>query len=374
MLVASILMFAGCSNGEKETSGDDSEVIKIGTFGPLTGPVAAYGSVMVNSAKLAIDEINENGGIDGKQIQLIDYDTKADASEAVNIYNKLRDQDEVVAIIGGTISGETLAVKELAIADGMPMLTPTATHLDVTLDAPSIFRACYTDPYQGAAIAKYSIENLDGKSAAILYNTDDSYSVGLAETYKESFEEAGLEITNFEGYTANEVDYSAILSNVKDKNPDIIFLPDYYDTVGKIATAIRNMGLEQIVVGVDGWDSVEINYAEQVEGYYFVNHFAKTDKADIVQNFISAYKTKYNTDPNALGALGYDAAYVLVEAIKAAGSTDSEAIVAALSKIEYSGVTGTIRFDDQGDVTQKDIAIIKIVDGDHELLEKIVVE
>jgi len=372
LLVASIFTLAGCSSETNET--DAGDTIKIGTFGPLTGEVAAYGKVMVDSVKLAAEEINAAGGIDGKKIEIVEYDTKADKTEALNIYNRLRDQDEVVAMIGGTISGETLAVKESAIADGMPMLTPTATALDVTTGAPSIFRACYTDPYQGAAIAKFSIDTLEAKSVSIIYNTDDAYSEGLAEAYKKAFDDAGLEVKSYQGYTKNDVDFSAILTQVKDKDADVIFLPDYYDKVGKIATQIRSMGIDKTVVGVDGWDSVELDYAEQVEGYYFVNHFAKTDSAEIVQNFISAYKTKYNTEPNALGALGYDATYVMAEAIKNAGSTDSEAIVEALSKIEHKGVTGTIRFDDEGDVAKKDIAIIKLVGGKHELVEKIVVE
>lgn len=373
MLVVSIFTLGGCSS-KTDSTDKGAETIKIGTFGPLTGEVAQYGKAMVDSVKLAADEINANGGIDGKQIEIVAYDTKADKTEAINIYNKLRDQDEVVAMIGGTISSETLAVKELAIADNMPMLTPTATNLDVTKGAPSIFRACYTDPYQGAAIAKFSIESLEAKSVAIMYNVDDAYSVGLAEAYKKAFDDAGLTVTNYESYGKSDVDFSAILTKVKDKKPDVIFLPDYYDKVGKIATQIKNMGLEQNVVGVDGWDGVEKDYAEKVEGYYFVNHFAKSDPSEIVQNFITAFKAKYNAEPNALGALGYDATYVMAEAIKTAASTDSAKIVEALAKTELKGVTGTIRFDAEGDVSQKDIAIIKIVGGKHELVEKISVK
>lgn len=370
LLLVVAFTLAGCSGGNGAGDAEEGN-IKIGVFGPTSGPVAAYGTAVAESVKLAAEEINANGGIDGREIEIFDYDTKADKTEAINIYNKLKDQDEVVAIIGGTISGETLAVKELVIADNMPMLTPTATNLDVTTDAASIFRACYVDPYQGAAAARFSIDTLEAKSVAILYNSDDAYSEGLAVAYKEVFDNEGLTVTNYEGYTTNDVDFNAILTEVKNENPDIIFLPDYYDKVGKIATQIRNIGLEQTVVGVDGWDSVEIDYADQVEGYYFVNHFAKTDPAPVVQNFISTFQDKYSADPNALGALGYDAMYVMAEAIKTAGSTDSQAIIDALKNIQYQGVTGNIQFDEQGDAKQKDIAIIKIVGGKHELVEKI---
>lgn len=366
LLIASIFTFAACGSG-----GGKDETIKIGAFGPLSGDVAAYGTAMVDSAKLAIEEINKAGGIDGKQIELVVYDTKADRSEAVNIYNKLRDSDKVVAIIGGTISGETLAVKELAIADNMPMLTPTATSADVTLGAPSIFRACFLDPYQGSAAAAFSVESLKAKKVAVLYNSDDAYSQGIADAYKAAVEADGLEVVYFDAYTSEVRDFNTYLTQIKSAAPDVIFLPDYYNRVGLIATQMRDLGMQQVAVGVDGWDSVEIDYAAQVEGYYFVNHFAKDDPDPIVQNFIKAFKDAYDREPNALGALGYDAAYIMAEAIKNAGSTDAQAIIDALAKIEYTGVTGPISFDEEGDAYNKNIAIIKIVGGKHVLEEKI---
>jgi branched-chain amino acid transport system substrate-binding protein len=368
MLVASIFTFAACGSTSKD------ETIKLGAFGPLSGEVAAYGTAMVDSAKLAVEEINAAGGIDGKKIELVTYDTKADKAEAVNIYNRLKDQDEVVAIIGGTISGETLAVKELAIADNMPMLSPTATNADVTLGAPSIFRACFLDPYQGSAAAAFSVKTLKAKTVAVLYNSDDAYSQGIAEAYKAAVEADGVEVVYYDAYTGEVRDFNTYLTQIRSANPDIIFLPDYYNRVGLIATQMRDLGLTQIAVGVDGWDSVELDYAAQVEGYYFVNHFAKDDPDPIVKNFIAAFTKKYTREPNALGALGYDAVYIMAEAIKSAGSTDAQKIIDALSKIEYTGVTGPIRFDEEGDAYNKNIAIIKIVGGKQVLEEKIAAE
>lgn len=372
MLIASMFTFAACGGSDNGDGGNgDAETIKIGAFGPLSGEVAAYGTAMTDSAKLAVEEINAAGGIDGKQIELFVYDTKADKAEAVNIYNRLRDQDEVVAIIGGTISGETLAVKELAIADNMPMLTPTATSADVTIGAPSIFRACFLDPYQGSAAAAFSVETLGAETVAVLYNSDDAYSEGIAEAYKAAVEAEGLEVVYYDAYTSEVRDFNTYLTQIQSAAPDIIFLPDYYNRIGLIATQMKDLGMEQVAVGVDGWDSVEIDYAEQVEGFFFVNHFAKDDPDPIVQNFIAAFQDAYDREPNALGALGYDAAYILAEAIKNAGSTDAQAIVDALAAIEYTGVTGPIRFDEEGDAANKNIAIIKIVDGKHVLEEKI---
>lgn len=364
------ITLVGCSGG----GGASGDTIKIGALGPLTGEVASYGTATINGVNLAIEEINANGGIDGKQIEIVQYDTKGDKTETINIYNRLRDQDEVVAIIGGVISGETLAIKDLATSDNMPLITATSTALEATEKGSTVFRVCYTDPYQGAAAAKFSIETLGAKSVGILYNTDDAYSVGVTDVYAKAFEDAGLKVTNKLGYPKGEGDFSALLTQVQESNPDIIFLPDYYDKVGKITTQIRRMGLEQDVVGVDGWDSVEKDYAEQVEGYYFVNHFAKTDPDKVVQNFITGYQEKYNAEPNSFAALGYDTAYILTEAIKAAGSTDSQAILDKLAETEHKGVTGSIRFDEKGDVSQKDITIIQLKDGKHELLEKIVVK
>ncbi len=369
ILMVSITL-VGCSGGDS----DSGDTIKIGALGPLTGEVASYGTATINGVNLAIEEINANGGIDGKQIEIVQYDTKGDKTETINIYNRLRDQDEVVAVIGGVVSGETLAIKDIATSDNMPLITATSTALEVTEEGSTVFRVCYTDPYQGAAAAKFSIETLGAKSVGILYNTDDAYSVGVTDVYAKAFEDAGLKVTNKLGYPKGEGDFSALLTQVQESNPDIIFLPDYYDKVGKITTQIRRMGLKQDVVGVDGWDSVEKDYAEQVEGYYFVNHFAKTDPDEVVQNFISGYQKKYKSEPNSFAALGYDTAYVLTEAIKAAGSTDSQAILDQLATADHKGVTGNIRFDKKGDVSQKDITIIQIKAGKHELLEKIVVE
>ena len=374
ILAASVFAFSACSgDGSGDEGAAEADTIKIGVFGPTTGPVAAYGSAVVESVKLAAAEINEAGGINGTEVEIFDYDTQADSTEAINIYNRLKDQDQVHAIIGGTISSETLAVKELAVADNMPMLTPTGTAAEITVDAPSVFRACYLDPYQGKAAAQFALDSLGAETAAILYNSDDAYSSGIAEAFRDAFNESG-EVTVFEGYTANSVDYSAELTTVQNENPDIIFLPDYYQTVGNIATQIRDMGIEQTVVGVDGWDSVEIDYAEQVEGYYFVNHFAKTDPAEVVQNFIQAFQDEYGSEPNALGALGYDSMYVMAEAISNASSLSRDDIVAALSEVEHDGVTGTIKFDEQGDAAEKNISIIKLVDGEHVLEDTVSVE
>lgn len=357
------LALSGCGK-----SGDDG-IIKLGVIGPMTGDYSMYGTAVAEGAKLAVKEINAAGGVNGSNIQIIDYDSKGDKTEAVNAYNRLRDQDGIVGLVGGTFSGETLAIKEIAVGDNMPVLTPTATHNDVTLNASNVFRACYTDPYQGATAAVFASEQLGAKTAAVLYNIEDAYSDGLAVAFKDKFTELGT-VTDFEGYTAKDADFKAVLTKIAANDPDVIFLPDYVAKVGVILSQIKELGIDVVAIGGDGWDGIEVDYKDVAEGQYFANHYAKTDEAKVVQDFIKAYETEYGKSPSALAALGYDSTYIMSQAIKAAGSTDSKKIIEALAKTDGDYVTGHITFDANGDPV-KSISIIQIVNGEHKLAAKV---
>lgn len=361
MLITSI--FTGCAGaGEADT-------IKLGVIGPLTGDYSMYGTAVANAAQLAADEINAAGGIDGKQVEIIAYDSKGDKTEAVNAYNRLRDQDEIVALIGGTFSGTTLSIKEIAKADNMPVLSPTATNGEVTLDAANIFRACYTDPYQGSTAAVFAASELGATKAAVLYNVEDPYSEGLAIAFNETFGESGT-VTNYEGYTKNDADFRAILTKIAAEEPDVLFLPDYIAKVGVILSQVEELGLNVVAIGGDGWDGIEGDYAAVAEGHYFANHYAKTDEAAIVQDFISAYEAEFEASPNALAALAYDSTFIMKAAIESAGSTDSQAIIDALAATDLGGVTGHVVFDTNGDPV-KSISIIQVVNGEHVLAAKV---
>ncbi|AFA48969.1 branched-chain amino binding protein precursor LivK2 [Acetobacterium woodii DSM 1030] len=359
MFTASIFAFAGCS-----TSGDSAKVVKIGFIGPMTGDAAIYGSSAEEGAKLAVTEINAAGGIDGKDIELIAYDSKADQTEAINAYNRLRDQDGVVAVIGGTLSGETLAMKDIMVSDKMPVLTPTATAVEVTQDAPNIFRACFLDDYQGQAAGNFAFGTLGAKTAALLIGTGNPYSEGVSDAFKTSFTAKGGTIVGSESYGTTDKDFSAQLTKIKEMNPDVVFVPDYVQTVGPILQKAKEMGITAKFVGADGWDGVQEEYADAAQGNYFTNHYAADSPSEIVQNFITAYKAEYNSVPNSFAALGYDAVYAMADAIKAAGSTDSEAIIKALNNTDYAGVTGNLKFDDQGNPKDKEVTIIKIDGGE----------
>ena len=363
MVMILSLALAGCAKSDADS------VIKLGVIGPMTGDYSMYGTAVAEGAKLAAKEINAAGGVNGATIDIIAYDSKGDKTEAVNAYNRLRDQDGIKGLIGGTFSGETLAIKEIAVGDNMPVLTPTATHSDVTLNAPNVFRACYTDPYQGATAAKFATEQLGAKTAAVLYNIEDAYSDGLANAFNTKFAELGT-ITDFEGYTTKDADFKAVLTKIADKDPDVIFLPDYTAKVGVILSQIKELGIDVIAIGGDGWDGIEADYADVAEGHYFANHYAKTDSAQIVQDFIAAYEKEYGKTPSALAALGYDSTYIMAQAMEKAKSTEAQKVVDALAKTDGDYVTGHITFDANGDPV-KSISIIQIVNGEHKLAAKV---
>ncbi len=361
MMVALVLgAFAGCS-GSAESA--EAETVKIGLIAPTTGQVAVYGQAVQNAVEMAVKEQNLAGGVLGKQIELITYDNKGDATESVNAFNRLVDNDGIDAFIGAVISSTSLTVGPLAVEAGIPMITPTATNLDVTLVGDSVFRACYIDPYQGKVIGQFAASELGAKTASILFNTADDYSVGLADAFKAAFEAEGGTVVNFEGYNgATDKDFKSILTNVKAEAPDVMFLPDYYNTVGLIADQAKEVGVEATLLGGDGWDGVLGVSPESVEGGYFANHYAKDDPAENVQAFIAAYDESFGELPNALAALGYDAAEIMFAAIESAGSTDKAAVIDAIANTSIDGVTGHIVFDADGN-PEKSISMITVKDG-----------
>jgi branched-chain amino acid transport system substrate-binding protein len=359
IMVALVLgAFAGCSSEPAE-----AETVKIGLIAPTTGQVAVYGQAVQNAVEQAVEEQNAAGGLLGKQIELVAYDNKGDATESVNAFNRLVDNDNIDAFIGCVISSTTLTVAPLAVDAGMPMITPTGTNLEITPIGDNIFRACFIDPYQGKVIGQFALNELGAKKAAVMFNTADDYSVGLKDAFVSAFEAAGGEIVAVEGYTGGtDKDFKAQLTNVDAAGPDVLFLPDYYNTVGLIADQAVEVGIDATLIGADGWDGVLGVSPESVEGAYFANHYAKDDPDEQVQAFIADYTAKYEEAPNALAALGYDAAYIMFQAIEKAGSVDKAAIIDAMGQTEIDGVTGHIVFDADGN-PEKSISIIRVENG-----------
>lgn len=353
---------------EADNSGD---TIKIGLLAPLTGDVAQYGIGVQRGVRMYIDEINAAGGVLGKTVELVEYDEKGDAVEAVNAYNRLVSQDKVVAIIGDVTSTPTIAVAQESVEYNTPIITASATAEEVTAYGDNYFRSCFLDPFQGKTMAGYAGEILGAKTAAIIYDNGSDYSVGLAESFKATCAEMGIEVVAEETYATSDVDYKAQLTNIAAANPDVLFVPDYYNTVVLIATQAKELGLNCPKLGCDGWDGV-LGVATDpsvLENCYFSNHYSSEDPDPLVQNFLNNFQSIYQVDPISFSATGYDAAMILCAAIEAAGSTDSAAIIAAMKATDMDCVTGHITFDENNNPI-KSCAIITIVDGEYKLDRK----
>lgn len=370
VMIGAAMIFAACG-GEKKVP--ETTTVKIGGLAPLTGSLAIYGVTTTNGAELAVKEINANGGINGKQIDYIVLDTKGDATESVMAYNKLVD-DKVAAVIGDITSKPTVAVAEIAAQDNMPMITPTGTQVDITEAGPNVFRVCFTNPYQGTVLATLAKERFGAQTAGILVNNSSDYSDGIAKAFTEQAEKLGINITVKEGYADGDRDFRAQLTKIATVNPDVLLIPEYYEQASLIAAQAREMGVKSIFVGSDGWDGISKTLDETaykvIENSYFTNHFSMQDDSPKIQNFIKAYKDTYKEDPSAFSALGYDAVYMVKEAIEKAGSTEKQAIVDALKDIEYDGITGYLTFDENNNPV-KAVTILKIQNGEYVFDSKI---
>lgn len=360
-------LLAGC--GASKNSADDN-ILKIGAIGPLSGAASTYGLSVKDGATLLETEINEAGGINGKQIKFVFEDDQADPNSAMQAFNKLVDDENVCAILGGVTSGATLAIAPNATSKGIPMITPTGTEPTITnIGGEYMFRGCFVDSFQGEVLAKYASQDLGKKTAAVLYNSSSDYSKGIADSFKTKFEAAGGQVSQFLTYSSDkETDFKAQLTKIKGDAPDILVLPDYYNIVGLIAKQARGMGIESQFLGGDGWESEDLSKigGDAVNGALYINHYYSADKDELVKNFVDSYKKTYNKEPDAFAALSYDTAKILVKAIEKANSTDGAAIRDALAGMEITSVTGDIKFGSDRSAI-KSAAIIKI-DGENKVL------
>ncbi|WP_461204296.1 ABC transporter substrate-binding protein [Clostridium sp. DL1XJH146] len=363
-------LFAGCGNSSNTA---DSEEIKIGAVLPLTGDVATFGESCQNALELLAEETNANGGVLGKNITFVYEDDENKPTSSASAAQKLINNDGVVALVGSVASKCSLSIGPIATEAGIPMITPTSTNPAVTLDGGEyVFRACFIDPFQGTVLAKFAGEELAATKAAVLYDVANDYSVGLAEFFMKSFEEAGGEIVSEQTYNTGDTDFNAQLTNIKTTEPDVLLLPDYYNTVGLIAKQARSLGIEATFLGGDGWDSPDLFAVggADVDGSYFSNHYSPEDDSTEVVEFIESYSAKYDATPDALGALAYDAGKILLEAIEAAGSTDGAAIKDALVATDITVVSGHVVYDENRDPV-KGAVIIKTEDGAQTFAKKV---
>ncbi len=350
------LVLGGCQKQAKE--------VKIGIIAPISGEAATFGESTANGAKLYFDQVNAAGGVEGMKIVYFVEDDKGDPTEGANAYSKLIDQNKVSVIVGTVMSKVSLAGAPIAQNKGVPMISPTSTNPAVTLVGNYIFRACFIDPFQGFVAAKFAYNDLGKKTAAVIYDSGNDYTKGLAEVFRDEFSKMGGKITAFESYTAGTSDFNAQLVKIKATNPDVLFIPNYYNDAGLIAKQAREMGIQAIFLGGDGWDSPDLFKigGKAIEGGFFVNHFSKDSQVPAAKKFVADYKAKYNKDPDALAALAYEAAMIVVDAIKRAKSADPKAIRDAIEKTNLETLTGVVKFD-QNRNPVKGAVILECKDG-----------
>ena len=360
-------------------SASAADTIKIGWLGPLTGGVAQYGEAVKSGVDLYIEQLNAAGGINGKQVELVAYDEEGDAAKAIAGYSSLMDAG-VVAIVGSVTTAPTIAVVSEAFYDNTPMITASATAIGVTYNEESdqvysnMFRSCFIDSFQGVTMAGFAQEVLGASTAAVLYDNGDTYSTGVYEYFAKQCEEIGLNVVAVESYASGSVDFSGQLTNIAAANPDVLFLPVYYNDVALIAAQAADAGITATMLGVDGWSSVldAVTDTALVEGAYYCSGYSAADTGALVQKFLSDYAAAYNgATPNMFDAQGYDAAWILCDAIakaeasgKTYGSDEYKAeIIAAMKATDSDYVTGHVSYDDHND-PQKTAAIINIVGGE----------
>jgi len=363
LAIASLFVAVGCKKAaELETS---SEVVRIGEYGSMTGTEATFGISTHNGIKLVIDEVNAKGGINGKKLELFTVDNGGKPEETVNAVTKLITQNKVDVLLGEVASSRSLAAAPIAQRAKVPMISPSSTNPKVTEVGDYIFRVCFTDPFQGKVIAKFALENLKAKTAAIFIDKKNDYSVGLAEFFKSEFAAGGGKVIDEQNYLGGDIDFKGQLTNLKGKNPDVVILPGYYTEVGLIIKQARSLGLKSTFLGGDGWDSPKLFEigGNALVGSYFSNHYSVDDPDPMVQQFIQKYKAAYKGEvPDGLAAMGYDAALVLIDALKRAPSMSRSEIRDALAATQnFRGVTGVITID-QNRNASKPAVMLQIAD------------
>ncbi|MBQ7516032.1 MAG: ABC transporter substrate-binding protein [Schwartzia sp.] len=370
-------VLAGCGGGGGGEKKAASNEIAVGANFELTGNVANYGTATYEGLALAIDEINAAGGVNGKKIKLIKADTKSETSEAVTSATKLIADDKVKVLVGPATTAPVIAETQIATEHKVPILAPCATSAKVTVDngkvQPFVFRSCFIDPQQGDVMAKFAAENLKARTAVIYVDSSSDYSKSLGAVFKEKFEAAGGKVLMEEAFLQKDQDFKATLTKIKTANADVLFVPAYYEEVGKIVKQAREMGITKPILGTDGWDDTkvaDIAGKDALNNTYFCTHYS--DKDESVKPFLEAYKKKYNHAPNVFAALGYDAGKVLIDAIKRAGSDDSEKITKAIAETkDLKAGTGTITMDKNHNPI-KQAVILENKGGDRLVVAKIV--
>lgn len=374
-LLAVLLLFAlSACKREPEPPNPNTGPIRIGYFGDLSGPTLNFGKSALNGVLMAVDELNRTGGINGRKLDVVIEDDRGSPERAASLITKLITQDKVLAVIAGGASGPSLAAAPRAQAAKVPLISPSSTDPAVTRTGDFIFRVCFIDAFQGEVMARFATNELKARKAAIMVDFNNPYSRGLSEFFENSFKELGGEIVSKQSYAQGDPDYKGQLSTLAAAEPDVIYVPGYYGDVGLIVKQARQLGLEQPLLGGDGWDAPELWElgGAALNGSYISTHYSAEDPSPEIQKFVRDYKSLYaNLTPDAHAALGYDALRFLAEAIHKVGTGDNQQLREALAATKnFQGVTGVISMDGDRNAV-KPAVVLKLEDRNYVYQETI---
>ena len=367
-VVVGASLLTACAGG-----GASGSTIKVGIALELSGAVASYGQDTLTGVQMAADEVNAAGGINGKKIELVKYDTQSDPAVATTMATKLTTQDKVIAIVAPATSGSYKAIVPVANANKVPIVSGSATADGATQDAsgaphPYAFRVCFSDSFQGTAMATYAKDTLNAKTAVIYGDSSSDYAKGLAAAFEKKFTADGGTIVDHQAYVAGDTDFSATLTKLKSENFDVIYLPGYYQEVGLIVKTARGLGMNQPILGGDGYDSptlLELGGAQALNNVYFTNHYSSLDQDPKVLAFIADFKSKNGgKDPNGFSAMGFDTLNFIVDSIKRASAQTGEGVAKAMAATkDFPAVTGTLSVDPATHNAIKQLVVIGLKDG-----------
>jgi branched-chain amino acid transport system substrate-binding protein len=370
-LALGLLGGTGCKESKSEAgagaqpsgSAASGEIV-VGHYGSMTGNTAHFGQDTDKAIRLAVDQQNAAGGLLGRQIRVVTLDDRGDSAEAANAVSRLIDVEKVVALIGEVSSSLSLAGGRVAQRRKVPMVSPSSTNPKVTQVGDYIFRVCFLDPFQGKVMADFARNELKFERVAIFKDVKNDYSIGLADAFRTAFTAAGGQIVSEQSFSQGDTDFSAQLTTIKALGVQGIYVPGYYAEVGAIARTAQRLGLNVPLMGGDGWDAPDLFKigGDALTGSFFSNHFAPDAASATAQKFVADFKAKYGQEPTGLGALGYDAAIVLFDAIRRAGKTDPEAVRNALAETKnFEAVSGTISINKDRDAEKS--AVILAIEG-----------
>jgi branched-chain amino acid transport system substrate-binding protein len=360
----------GTGGGTGGNTGSATGDILVGEFGSLTGPQATFGTSTHQGIMLAVDEINAAGGVGGRKIKILTEDDQSKQEEAANAVSKLISQNGVIAMLGEVASSASIAAAPICQSNKIPMITPSSTNEQVTKKGDYIFRVCFTDNYQGENQAifanQWCEENKKPKNVAILTDVKSDYSTGLTKVFTDKFTSLGGKVIITQSYANGDSDFRSQLTAIKATGPSLLYVPGYYTDIGQIAGQRADLGMNVPMLGGDGWESprlIEIG-GKALEGCFYTNHYFADDPTPIVHDFVEKYKARWGSKPDALAALGYDAAKVMAKALERTGGMGGAALRDSIGQTKgFSGVTGTITIGPERNAVGKKLVIEEIKGG-----------